>query len=65
MRSVHIGISHDHNLVVAKLRNVKVISVSFGESASECIDHGLDLRIRKYFVNGCFLYIQDFTSDAW
>ena len=63
MRPVHIGISHDHNLVVTKLCNVKIISISFGESTSECIDHGLDLRIGKHFVNGCFLYIQDLTSD--
>ena len=63
MRPIHIGISHDHNLVVTKLRNIKVISVSFGESTSECIDHGLDLRIGKHFVNGCFLHIQDLTSD--
>ena len=63
MRPIHIGISHDHNLVVTKLRNIKVISVSFGESTSECIDHGLDLRIGKHFVNGCLLHIQDLTSD--
>ena len=63
MSSIHIGISHDHNLVIAKLCNVKVISVSFGESTSECIDHGLDLRIGKHLINGCFLYIQYLTSD--
>ena len=63
MRPIHIGISHDHNLVVTKLRDIKVISISFGESTSKCIDHGLDLRIGKHLVNGCFLHIQDLTSD--
>ena len=63
MRPIHIGISHNHNLVVTKLRNIKVISVSFGKSTSKCIDHGLDLRIGKHFINGCFLHIQDLASD--
>ena len=63
MRPIHIGISHDHNLVVTKLRNIKVISVSFGESTSECIDHGLDFRIGKHLVNSSLLHIQDLTSD--
>ena len=63
MRPIHIGISHDHNLVVTKLRNIKVISVSFGESTSECIDHGLNLRIGKHLINSSLLHIQDLTSD--
>ena len=63
MRPIHIGISHDHNLVVTKLRNIKVISVSFGESTSECIDHGLDLRIGKHLINSSLLHIQYLTSD--
>ncbi len=63
MRTIHIGISHDHDLVVTKLRDIKVISVSFGESTSKCIDHSLDLRIGKHLVNSCFLHIQDLTSD--
>ena len=63
MRSIHIGIGHDHDLVIAKLCDIKVISVSFRESASECIDHCLDLCICKYFVNGCFLHVQNLTSD--
>ena len=63
MRPIHIGISHDHNLVIAKLCNVKVISVSFGESTSERIDHGLNLRIGKYLINSSLLHIQDLASD--
>ena len=63
MRPIHIGISHDHDLVVTKLRNVKIISVSFGESASECIDHGLNLRIGKHLINSSLLHIQYLTSD--
>ena len=63
MRPIHISISHDHDLVVTKLRNVKIISVSFGESASECIDHGLNLRIGKHLINSSLLHIQYLTSD--
>ena len=63
MCSIHIGICHDHDLIIAKFRDVKVISIPFRESAAECIDHGLDFRIGKYFINGCFLYVQDLTSD--
>ena len=50
MRPIHIGISHDHNLVVTKLRNIKVISVSFGKSAAK----GIDLqRVDAVSGKGC------------
>ena len=64
MGPVHIRICHDHDLVVTKLRDIKVISVSFGKSTSKGIDHGLDLRIGQHLVNGGFLHIQDLSSDG-
>ena len=63
MRSVHVCICHDNNLVIPQFGNVKVIAVSFGETASECINHCLDLRIGKNLVDTCFFHIQDLTAD--
>ena len=57
MGAVDIRIGHDDDFVIAKLRDIKVISVPLGKTAAESIDHGLDLRICKYFVNACFLHI--------
>ena len=35
MSSIHIGISHDHNLIITKLCNIKVIAISLGKSTSK------------------------------
>ena len=35
MSSIHISISHDHDLVITKLCNIKVITISFGKSTSK------------------------------
>ena len=63
MRTVHIGIRHDNDLVIAKLGNIKIITVALGKSAAESIDHSLDLRICQYLVDAGFLHIQDLTAD--
>ena len=63
MGSVHIRIGHNHNLVVTKFSDIKVISIAFGKSASKCIDHSLNLCVCKHLVNGGFLHIQDLTAD--
>ena len=63
MRTVNIGIRHDHDLVIAKFTDIKIIAISFRKSASKCIDHSLDLRIGKHFVNGCFFNIQNLAPD--
>ena len=57
MGSVYIRICHDNDLIIPQLTDIKIISISFRKAASERIDHGLDLRICKYFVNACFLHI--------
>ena len=41
MRTVNIGIRHDHDLVIAKFAYIEIISISFRKSASKCIDHSL------------------------
>ena len=64
MGTVHVRIGHDHDLVIAKLGDIKVISVAFGKSAAKGIDHGLDLRIGQHLVNGCLLHIQDLSPDG-
>ena len=63
MRTIHIGISHDHNFVITKLTDVKVIAVPFGKTTAKCIDHGFDLSIRKHFIDCRFFYIQDLATD--
>ena len=63
MRTVHIGIGHNDNLVVAKLADIKVVAVSLRKTASKGIDHGLDLGIGKDFVNASFFYIQNLASN--
>ncbi len=63
MCTVHIGIGHNNNLVIAKLCNIKIISISFRKSAAKCIDHRLDLRIGKHLVNTCLFNIQNLTSN--
>ena len=63
MCSVHIGIGHDHNLIVTEFGNIEIVSISFGKATSKSVDHGLDLRIGQYLVDGGLLYIEDLTAD--
>ena len=64
MGAIHVRIGHNNNFVVTKLRNVEVISVSFGKSAAKGIDHGLDLRIGQHLVDTCLLHVQNLTADG-
>ena len=57
MRSIDIGIRHNDDFVVTKLRNIKVVSISFRKAAAKRIDHRLDLCIGKHLINAGFLYI--------
>ena len=61
--SVHVGIRHEDDLVVAQLRDVKVIAVALGEAAAEGVDHGLDLRVGQDLVHGGFLHVEDLSAD--
>ncbi len=64
MRAVHIGIGHDDDLVIAKLGNVKILSVPFGKAAAEGVDHGLDLCIGQHLIHGGLLYIENLAPDG-
>ena len=63
MSTIHIGIRHDHDLIIAKLRDIKIISVAFGKAAAKGIDHGLDLCVGQHLVDGSLLYVEDLTAD--
>ena len=63
MRTVNIGIRHDHDLVIAKLRDIKIISVALGKTAAKGIDHSLDLCVGQHLVDGSLLYVEDLTAD--
>ena len=62
--SVHVRIRHDNDLVVAQLFDVEIIAVALGKSASEGIDHGLDLRIGQHLVDACLFHIQNLAPDG-
>ena len=59
MRSVHIGICHNDNLMIAKLCNIKILV----DSCSEGSDHCLYFCIGIDFIKTGFFYIQNFTSE--
>ena len=57
MCSVHVGIRHDDDLVIAEFCDIKIISIPLGKTTSKRIDHRLDLRIRQHLVNTCFFHV--------
>ena len=61
--TVHVSISHNNNLVIAQFCNIKIIAVALGKSTAKSIDHSLDFRICKDFVDACFLHVQNLTPD--
>ena len=63
MSTIHIRIGHDHDLVITKLRDIKIISVAFGKTAAKGIDHSLDLCVGQHLVDGSLLYVEDLTAD--
>ena len=62
MGSIHIGICHDYDLIVVELADIKVITEALRETASEGIDHSLDLCVLKYLCYRHLLNIEDLTS---
>ena len=63
MCTIHIGICHDDDLVIAQLGDIEIVAVALGKSAAKGINHGLDLGVGQYFVNAGFLHVQDLTAD--
>ena len=59
MCTINIGIGHDDDLVITKLADIKILM----DSRSKCCDHSFDLGICINFIQTCFLYVQDLTSQ--
>ena len=53
MGTVHIGISHDDDLVIAELRDIEILM----NSGTERRDHGFDLRISVDPVESRLLHV--------
>ena len=59
MCTIDIGIRHDDDLVVAKLRDIEV----FVDAGTEGGDHPLDFLVRIYAVEARLLHIQYLTTQ--
>ena len=57
MGPVHVGIRHDNDLVITELRNIKIVSVAFGKTASESVYHGFYLGIGKDLIYTCLFNV--------
>ncbi len=64
MRSVHVGIGHDYDLVVGQFRDVDFLGIVVGaDRYAQCTEHGRDFGIVEDFVIHRFLHVEDFTSQ--
>ena len=63
MAAVHIGIRHQYDFIIAELRDIEVIAVSFGKAAAEGVDHRLTLSVGQNLVHCGFLHIQNLSAD--
>ncbi|MNI71384.1 hypothetical protein D3C73_1272550 [compost metagenome] len=59
MSSIDVGISHDNNLMITSLFNIKFIT---NTSTKRCNDRTY-LGIAKDAIQPCFFNIQDFTTE--
>ncbi len=57
MCPVNIRISHNNNLIITKLSDIKIIPIAFGKSTAKGIDHRLDFCIGEHLINACFFHI--------
>ena len=60
MRTIHIGIRHDNNLMIPQLADIKVLM----NSGSECGNHRLDFGIGKNLVQTGFFYVQNLAAQG-
>ena len=58
MGAVHVGISHDDDLMITKFTDIKVIM----DSRTKCCDHRLDLRICVNLIESRFFHIQNLST---
>ncbi|MCY1221926.1 hypothetical protein D9M72_339990 [compost metagenome] len=59
MLAIHVGIGHEHDLVIAQLGEVEVLA----NAGAECSDHGLDLVVAEGLVQPCPLNVQDLAAQ--
>jgi len=57
--SVHVGVRHAHDAVVAQLRRVKLGA----EAAAEGGDHRLDLGVGQHLVHAGLFDVQDLAAQ--
>ena len=60
MRTIHIGIGHNDDFVVAQFIGIKVFAADAGAERS---DQRRDLIARKHFVKAGALDIEDFAAQ--
>ena len=64
MLTVHVGIRHDDNLVVAELLEVCLLAVlADAEAYAESLDDIVHFVALESLVPHCLLDVQDFTSE--
>ena len=61
MRSIHVGVRHDDDLVVTKLCRIEII---LANSRSQGGDHRCNFRVREHLVVAGLLDIQDLSLDG-
>ena len=61
MRSVHVGVGHDHDAVIPQLREIEVLAP---DAASQGRDHRLDLVAAQHLVEPGLLHVEDLALDG-
>ncbi len=60
MRSVHVGVGHNHQLAVAELGHVHVVGT---DAAGQGLNNGADFLMTEHFVHPGFFHVEDFSLD--
>ncbi len=59
VRAVHVGVGHDDDLVVARLRDVELVA----EAGADRADHGEDLVVGEHLVDARLLDVDDLAAQ--
>ena len=57
--SVHVGVGHDHDTVVAEFRNILLLADAHAHRDDEC----LDFIIREHLVEPRLLHVENFSPE--
>ena len=60
VRAVDVGVGHDHDLVIAQLRDVELVAADAG---AHRLDEGADLLRREHLVEARALDVQDLAAQ--